>query len=618
MRIHDKDWAVYDLLGDTQLSSGNIPMALKYYSKAAQLTDNPEMKNKFMELYKKEKKDTKIAFLCLPVYENFLKDIAEVLSLTYDTKLVVTEDIKTLQEAVRWADIIWLEWANEMAIFVTKNIPELSKKKVICRLHSYEALTDFPERIDWTKIDHLIFVAKHTQEIFRELHKTLDIPNVKEHVISNGIDLDRFKFTLHKPGYNLAVAAIIGHKKDPTMWIQLLAKLKRIDKNYKLHIAGEFENFRYKVYFNYSIKEVDLEENMILHGWVKDIEKFLEDKNFVLSTSIHEGHPYNIMEGMARGIKPIILNYRGAKEQWPNDLIYNTLDEALEIITNKSYDSESYRAFVELNYSLEKQIVEIYRLIKSIDDKTYNTQKTSVSVISNKDVVEDKNKENLEKAKSADEIKDYYDNFLERLKYDHIRENPRHSRVKDTLSKLVRPYIKVLDIGCGTGITSYFMASKGAIVTAIDLSDKLIEFAKQNSYHSNITYIVADATKLELNRSDFDLITIVDSMEHIPQNIVNDLFKVIKNHSNSSTVIYLNIPDARYQTFLRNNYPDRLQIVDETYYLDFLFKKFGEIGFEPIYVNIYGLDVPYQYDEIVFVTKEYLENTYNVEFSKYK
>ncbi|MDN5346228.1 MAG: hypothetical protein PWQ73_741 [Petrotoga sp.] len=56
-----------------------------------------------------------------------------------------------------------------------------------------------------------------------------------------------------------------------------------------------------------------MEDNFMLYNWINELEKFLEDKNYVISTSIHDGHPPNILESMARGIKPIILNYGGSK-----------------------------------------------------------------------------------------------------------------------------------------------------------------------------------------------------------------------------------------------------------------------------------------------------------------
>lgn len=118
--------------------------------------------------------------------------------------------------------------------------------------------------------------------------------------------------------------------------------------------------------------------------------------------------------------------------------------------------------------------------------------------------------------------------------------------------------MEILDIGCGTGISSYYMASKDAKVIAVDLSKKLIEFARKNSYHDNITYIVEDATILNLMKT-FDLITIIDSMEHIPKDRIESFFQALKKHSSADTIIYLNTPDRRFQEFMKNNYPQRLQ-----------------------------------------------------------
>jgi glycosyltransferase involved in cell wall biosynthesis len=363
MRIHEKDWATYDLLGDIEFKNRSKLASLRFYLKAAELTDNPQMKKKFLEIRNNIKKDTKIAFLCLPGLDNFLKDIVETFPLGYEVKLVVSTDVNEITQAIKWADIVWLEWANDLAVFATNKVPEIANKKVICRLHRYEAFTQFPEKINWRNIDRLIFVANSMKLTFHQLHPNVDLQSCKEEIVYNGVDLDKFKYSIHNPGYNLAVLAHINYRKNPETWIQIIGKLKEIDNQYKLHVGGDFQDPLYKEYFDYIKKEMKMEDNFILHGWINEVEKFLEDKNYIISTSIHEGHPYNILESMARGIKPIILNYSGSKEQWPNELIYNTIDEAVEKITEENYDSESYRRFIEDNYTLEEQIHEVEEII---------------------------------------------------------------------------------------------------------------------------------------------------------------------------------------------------------------------------------------------------------------
>ncbi|WP_448516113.1 glycosyltransferase [Pseudothermotoga sp.] len=358
-RIKNKTWEVYDLLGDTQLAQNNVPMALHYYSKAAQLSGLPEMREKFEQAKAKFKRAEKIAIFCLPGLDNFIKDIAQVLSNVFEVKLVVTTDGNQIVQAYKWADIVWLEWANELAVEITNKLEKMGKK-IVCRLHSYEALTNaFLGKIDWKKIDTLVLVAEHMREVVATYHpKVYEQIKGRTVVIHNGLDLNKFKFKPREKGYNIAVVAHINYKKDPAMWLQVMGQLVRIDPRYNLSIAGDFQDLRYHFYFTHLLKETGLEKNVVFHGYVKNIEEFLEDKNFVLSTSVHEGHPYNIMEAMALGIKPLIHNYCGAKDQFPRELVFNFVDEIVKIML-ENYESEKYREFIENNYPLEKQMHEI-------------------------------------------------------------------------------------------------------------------------------------------------------------------------------------------------------------------------------------------------------------------
>ncbi|WP_241229945.1 glycosyltransferase [Thermosipho globiformans] len=353
-RIHEKNWQVFDLLGDTQLKQDNPAVALYYYKKAAELSNIPEMIEKYKVVKDKFKKDVNLAIFCLPGLDNFIKDIAEILSNIYNVRLVVSTDGKQIQESFNWADIVWLEWANEMAIEITNKLPKMNKN-IICRLHSYEALLDFPEKINWNNIDTLILVSDHIEDILKNYHSEIYSKHIKNKItiIPNGVNLNRFKFSIKKPGYDLAIVANINHKKAPEMWLQVIQLLKTIDERYTLHIAGKFQDIRYANYFNYFIKDSGLEKNVKLYGYINNINEFLKNKNYILSTSIHEGHPYNILEAMARGIKPLIHNYSGSKKQWPNELIFNFIYEIVEkvqkIITLKIIENLS-----KINIHLKK------------------------------------------------------------------------------------------------------------------------------------------------------------------------------------------------------------------------------------------------------------------------
>ena len=192
---------------------------------------------------------------------------------------------------------------------------------------------------------------------------------------------------------------------------------------------------------------------------------------------------------------------------------------------------------------------------------------------------------------------------------DVTNQNPRHGKIKTSLGGIVKRDSKVLELGCGIGVLSKFMAQLGAYVTAVDLSPKLIEYAQANMNHKNIEYICQDVTTF-IDDKTFDVIVLADVFEHIPSEKINNLMNVVKHASHEKTVIYLNIPDGRFQHYMKENHPEVLQIVDEVYPLSEILVTFGAIGFTPTVINMYGIDIVYQYNEIVFIADERLKSYY--------
>jgi len=78
----------------------------------------------------------------------------------------------------------------------------------------------------------------------------------------------------------------------------------------------------------------------------------------------------------------------------------------------------------------------------------------------------------------------------------------------------------VLDIGCGGGILSESMASRGALVTGIDLSDKALSVAKLHLLENGQVSVnyrkVAAETLASEQPGSFDVVTCMEMLEHVP------------------------------------------------------------------------------------------------------
>jgi tetratricopeptide (TPR) repeat protein len=80
--------------------------------------------------------EIKVAVLCSPGLQSFLVDIVDFLKTKCDVRTCFSNNNTEIESAIRWADIVWLEWANELAIHVSNKVPSVSNKQVICRIHS--------------------------------------------------------------------------------------------------------------------------------------------------------------------------------------------------------------------------------------------------------------------------------------------------------------------------------------------------------------------------------------------------------------------------------------------------------------------------------------------------
>jgi len=81
---------------------------------------------------------------------------------------------------------------------------------------------------------------------------------------------------------------------------------------------------------------------------------------------------------------------------------------------------------------------------------------------------------------------------------------------------------KILDVGCGGGILSESMASKGAIVTGIDLGEELIDVAELHSLDTgvNVDYQTISVEQLASQQAaSFDSVTCMEMLEHVPDPI---------------------------------------------------------------------------------------------------
>ncbi len=87
---------------------------------------------------------------------------------------------------------------------------------------------------------------------------------------------------------------------------------------------------------------------------------------------------------------------------------------------------------------------------------------------------------------------------------------------------------KILDVGAGTGRVSLPLVLSGAQVTALDISEKILELLKRKN--KKITTVVGEAENLPFENESFDIVTAAFLIVHLkdPKIFFDEVYRVLK------------------------------------------------------------------------------------------
>ncbi len=115
-------------------------------------------------------------------------------------------------------------------------------------------------------------------------------------------------------------------------------------------------------------------------------------------------------------------------------------------------------------------------------------------------------------------------------------------RARASLKGKLKKGIKVLDVGCGDGDNTVFMADEVSPGKVIGL-DKDISMLKKASFlrRKNLSFVHADAIDFKLSEK-FDLITSFFCLQWIPEDFLEKTFKNFHAHLNDEGKIHILLP----------------------------------------------------------------------------
>lgn len=256
--------------------------------------------------------------------QNLLKNIKSIMFLR---KLIKRESIDIVISNATLAGIM-----TRLAVFTL-----FRKPKVIHSCHGYlfSKSSKFIKKFVFISIEKILspitkLVLTMNQEDFdfarkyKLAKKIINIPGIgyvpkfqnqiKAEQMSEQMTLCR-NFIAVKNVYVIVYAAELSARKNQSQLIDLLYPLLCKHQNWRVILAGDGA---LKEELANKIKSLNIEDKILLPGFISNIYDLLSVANVVVSTSKSEGLPFNIMDAMTFGVPVVASDVKGH-----SDLIVN-------------------------------------------------------------------------------------------------------------------------------------------------------------------------------------------------------------------------------------------------------------------------------------------------------
>jgi len=259
-------------------------------------------------------------------------------------------------EMIAGCDVLYCNWADALAV-------QLSNRrwpgKLVVMVRSYEAYAGFLGAIQWENVDLLVFVSPHIHQYCK---LTYPIPDsIPVHIVPDCVDVERFPLRKNlTPGETVGFVGRLGAPKN-VPW--LVAAAYEFPE-YTFRFKGPFEDRRLQAYMAYHEAQagnIHVEGPSAAEGepWFsgRGVSEFLEECDYIASPSFHEGTHMALLEGMSKGLYPLVQDRPGAvvASDWPT---YRTMAE-FGVLLRDGCASTAVRAWVVAQRNVPRQLAAI-------------------------------------------------------------------------------------------------------------------------------------------------------------------------------------------------------------------------------------------------------------------
>jgi len=172
-----------------------------------------------------------------------------------------------------------------------------------------------------------------------------------------------------------------------------------------------------------------------------------------------------------------------------------------------------------------------------------------------------------------------------------LLRNESKTRNAWVIKKLQEQYenteCKILDVGCGGGFLANELSKNNFTVTGIDLYEESLVVARAYDTTKKVNYMQANAYSLPFENESFDVICLMDFIEHIEDvdSLLKECSRVVKKngriyfHTFNKNFISWFVAIKCVEWFIKGT-PKNLHVYNLFIKPHILFKKFAKFGFQ--------------------------------------
>ncbi len=295
------------------------------------------------------------------------------LARRHDVKLFRGKTIDEMRRVMNWAELAIFEGCDQY-LMEASYLPGFSK--IICRMNEHDIFSSFTQSVEWSRVECLIMPSEQISRVFRELNPAIKVPH---EIIHAGIDTSKFRLDPDRPwGKSVCALENTVFRQDPGLLLQCFKALQDIDSEFRFFLAGAWHDPRVGQYIQSMAKKINLA--IEFDDYPEDLTQYFKDKDFVISTSTFESIHESTAQGMACGLVPLVHDWPGADEVYPQRFRFRTPQECAAIA--RSYaDQDRHavardcRTHVMKNLSLNNSLFKIEHLaVNTVKSPKSNSQ----------------------------------------------------------------------------------------------------------------------------------------------------------------------------------------------------------------------------------------------------